>query len=263
MFDSITPADCPPGAQLIAYYIDGEWAKTADEVRASHPSEILVPISAVGTDAGLVLDVERGNASPGFAPGWVSQRRAAGVTPSVYCNLSTWPAVRAAFAAQGVAEPPYWVAGWDGIADIEAGAVAEQYGNPIYTHGHYDVSQVSDYWPGVDPAPAPSPSPSDLGGLTVSEVEFLYTQIQKVASAAGVALDPLPRIVPAPAPAPAPSPPPARTYIVKPGDFLSTIAFNELGDGNRWPEIYNLNRAVVGANPDLIHPGQVLTLPPH
>ena len=34
-----------------------------------------------------------------------------------------------------------------------------------------------------------------------------------------------------------------------------------LGSGNRWPEIYDKNRSVIGDNPDLIKPGQVLTIP--
>ncbi|MEU8461790.1 LysM domain-containing protein [Streptomyces sp. NPDC029003] len=52
-----------------------------------------------------------------------------------------------------------------------------------------------------------------------------------------------------------------RTYTVKPGDSLSAIARHELGNEARWRELYAMNRGVVGANPDLIHPGTVLTLP--
>lgn len=59
--------------------------------------------------------------------------------------------------------------------------------------------------------------------------------------------------------APAPPPPPApRTVTVAPGDTLWAIAERELGDGNRYQEIANLSGI---DNPDLIHPGQVLTLP--
>jgi nucleoid-associated protein YgaU len=61
-------------------------------------------------------------------------------------------------------------------------------------------------------------------------------------------------------PTPAPAPPP-RTYTVAKGDSLWAIAKKQLGQGNRWTEIYEKNRAVIGDNPDLIKPGQVLTLP--
>lgn len=48
---------------------------------------------------------------------------------------------------------------------------------------------------------------------------------------------------------------------VKAGDSLSAIAARELGDASRWREIYELNKDVVGSNPNLIHPGQQLRMP--
>jgi nucleoid-associated protein YgaU len=52
-----------------------------------------------------------------------------------------------------------------------------------------------------------------------------------------------------------------RTITVQAGDSLSKIAKRELGDANKWQAIYEANRDKI-KNPDLIHPGQVLTLPP-
>ncbi|MFK0255443.1 LysM peptidoglycan-binding domain-containing protein [Streptomyces sp. NPDC090445] len=52
-----------------------------------------------------------------------------------------------------------------------------------------------------------------------------------------------------------------RTYTVRAGDSLTSIALRELGNEARWRELYAMNRGVIGANPHLIHPGQVLTLP--
>jgi nucleoid-associated protein YgaU len=54
------------------------------------------------------------------------------------------------------------------------------------------------------------------------------------------------------------------TYVVRPGDSLSSIALAHPGTGSleeRWRAIWRANRAVVGDDPDLIHPGQVLNLP--
>lgn len=52
----------------------------------------------------------------------------------------------------------------------------------------------------------------------------------------------------------------AKTYTVKSGDSLWKIAQKSLGKGGRYPEIFNLNKDKI-KNPNLIYPGQVLTLP--
>ncbi|WP_333733757.1 BTAD domain-containing putative transcriptional regulator [Streptomyces sp. IBSBF 3010] len=59
----------------------------------------------------------------------------------------------------------------------------------------------------------------------------------------------------------------ATTYTVRPGDYLSKIAETELGDGDRWPELYEANKGApqpyghTFTDPDRIYPGQELTLP--
>jgi len=61
-------------------------------------------------------------------------------------------------------------------------------------------------------------------------------------------------------PQPVTPPPPPRLYTVRAGDTLSRIARDQLGNADRWPEIFVLNRAII-RHPDRIFPGQVLTLP--
>jgi polar amino acid transport system substrate-binding protein len=51
-----------------------------------------------------------------------------------------------------------------------------------------------------------------------------------------------------------------KTYTVRPGDTLGRIAQAQLGDANRWREIWNLNRERV-ANENLIYPRLVLLMP--
>lgn len=53
----------------------------------------------------------------------------------------------------------------------------------------------------------------------------------------------------------------ATTYTVVEGDSLWEIAARLLGDPARWEDIYELNQDTIGANPSLIIPGMVLTLP--
>jgi nucleoid-associated protein YgaU len=62
---------------------------------------------------------------------------------------------------------------------------------------------------------------------------------------------------------------PAATYTVAPGDCLWSIAARLLGAGatagvidRGWRAIYAANVGAVGADPNLIHPGLVLALPP-
>ena len=51
-----------------------------------------------------------------------------------------------------------------------------------------------------------------------------------------------------------------RTYTVRPGDTLSKIAKEHLGDGNAYMQIFNANKDQL-TDPDKIKPGQVLKIP--
>ncbi|MFI9784393.1 BTAD domain-containing putative transcriptional regulator [Kitasatospora sp. NPDC051984] len=57
------------------------------------------------------------------------------------------------------------------------------------------------------------------------------------------------------------------TVTVHSGDSLSGIAQRELGDGDRWPELFDANKGVTApdgeklTNPDVLAPGMVLTMP--
>ena len=167
MFDSVNPASIPAGSTMVAGYVNGAYANLPG-LRARFPHALMVGISVTaGADEGVVLDVETGDAAPAEAPGWVLKRRAAGVDPTVYCNASTWPAVRAAFAAAGVAAPNYWIADYDGDPAVPAGAVAKQYAS----NDSYDTSAVAAYWPGVDPVPQPPEdivTPQDIADLAAA-----------------------------------------------------------------------------------------------
>jgi LysM repeat protein len=61
---------------------------------------------------------------------------------------------------------------------------------------------------------------------------------------------------------PAISPTPGSNYTVQSGDTLSSIAQQAYGDSNKWQIIYDANKQVIGSNPNVIYPGQVLYIPP-
>lgn len=52
------------------------------------------------------------------------------------------------------------------------------------------------------------------------------------------------------------------TVVVQEGDSLWEIAEKYLGDGGEYRALYELNRTVIGDNPDLILPGVELELEP-
>ncbi len=58
-----------------------------------------------------------------------------------------------------------------------------------------------------------------------------------------------------------PAPAEAQTYTVVKGDCLWNIAKAFYGDGAQYPIIYEANKDVIGGDPNLIYPGQVLTIP--
>lgn len=51
------------------------------------------------------------------------------------------------------------------------------------------------------------------------------------------------------------------TYTVQSGDTPSSVAQRFYGNANQWQKIYNANKQVIGTNPNIIHPGQVLVIP--
>ncbi|MUL65026.1 lectin [Mycobacterium sp. CBMA 234] len=85
------------------------------------------------------------------------------------------------------------------------------------------------------------PAPVEVAPAAVEEAEVVEVAAEPVAE-----------------PAPEPEAPAARTYTVQSGDTLWAIAEQFYGDGNRYPEIAGASGI---DNPDLIQPGQLLTIP--
>lgn len=55
--------------------------------------------------------------------------------------------------------------------------------------------------------------------------------------------------------------PTPRTHLVRKGENLWTISQHYYHTGTRNLEIYEANKAVIGPDPDMIHPGMELTIP--
>lgn len=52
-----------------------------------------------------------------------------------------------------------------------------------------------------------------------------------------------------------------KVYVVKPGDSLFKISKTELGDSSKWTEIFELNKKLIGVDPNKIKLGQKLVMP--
>ncbi len=146
MYDSTSPGDIPATAEMVAGYIDGAYAWSPSGW-ARFPAAVKVTVATQpGTDAGDVLDVELGDATPAQAPAWIRMRQTAGLTvPTIYCASFAVPQVRQLCAGLRYA---LWVAEWTGHPHAVAGAVAVQYADPSSSGGHYDLSLVTDPgWP--------------------------------------------------------------------------------------------------------------------
>ena len=155
MADSVNAYSIPLGFAMVAGYDDAAFTWTADEW-ARFPAAVHVHIETGAAETSAqVIDVEKGDYLPWEAPAAIERKRAQGIEPTVYVSYDAWAATRTEFQLRGVAEPNWWIALWDGVAELLAGAVAKQYAHPPLTGGNYDLSAAADFWPGVDAAFGP------------------------------------------------------------------------------------------------------------
>jgi nucleoid-associated protein YgaU len=100
----------------------------------------------------------------------------------------------------------------------------------------------------TDEAPPSAVDPGEAAGATVAAATA-------AAAEAPAAEAPAAEAPPPPPPAPEPA---LRTYTVVSGDTLWAISERFYGDGNKYQQIADASGV---PNPDLIYPGQVLTIP--
>lgn len=173
--DQIDPAT----VDLIGYYVDGRYVPTAAQL-ARFAGKVHVPISVDPRgNLGVVGDGPPDNGSWPEWVDWVARRRRSGVDPTMYTNLSSWPSAIQYFNRAGVALPHWWIAEWNGRAEMIGGAVAHQYDS---VGNRWDDSIVADYWPGIDPVhtqpppPAPPPRPAPAPGPTPAQLLLMAEQ---------------------------------------------------------------------------------------
>lgn len=147
-----------PGAQMVAGYLTGQYAWTPAEW-ALFPHAVHVGIvTTAAANAGDVLDVEIGDATPDQAHDWIVMRHRAGLwRPSLYASKSIVPALRTATRELVLGKDwDLWDADWDGTTTPDyPRAVAKQFKN---TTGYDQSAVFDDAWPHRHP-PVTTPPP--------------------------------------------------------------------------------------------------------
>lgn len=190
MYDSVTAADIPRGAGMVAGYVDGiyRWSD-ADWARFPKATKVRITVGSGTLDAD-VADMENGDYTPDQAAAWEKRKIARDGFAVSYFSISRLPQMQQARERAKVdrSKVGNWFADWNGIPKVITGSLATQYQHPPASGGHYDLSAVVDYWPGVDPPP-----PSGTGG----------------GGSGGSGPPPSPPPDPTPPPTPPPPPPPS------------------------------------------------------
>lgn len=132
-----------------------------------------------------------------------------------------------------------------------------------------DVAPTADVAPPADVAPTADAAPTASGHASAGHPGLPAAPAVTVPPTATAT--PTPAATPDGGPSPTAAPTghePARTVTVHPGDSLWRITAGLLPAGSddariaaAWPLVYAANRDVVGPDPGLIHPGDVLTVP--
>jgi Domain of unknown function (DUF1906)/LysM domain len=195
--------------------------------------------AAAGTPVCLDLEGRTYDAAPDasldYAGGWCQAVRSRGFRAGVYSNP------RALIPLHNRASRPdwVWVASW-------VRHTADSSADPHQASGLAD-----DLWPAAGQrawqyAGTFGDGTCSIRGLSV-DIDVADSGVLATSGS----------IEPGPGPGPHPD---QQTYTVQPGDTLSGIAA-KLHTPGGWQAIYALNQGVIGPNPDLISPGEVLKLP--
>jgi hypothetical protein len=116
MYDAVDLDAIPRDAAAVAGYVGGRWP-TFHLLPAKFPAAIKLSIAINADEDAQALDVERGDADPTQAPGWLLRQRLRGVSrPVVYASVSLMPTVIGALEREGIPRGHYriWTAHFTG-----------------------------------------------------------------------------------------------------------------------------------------------------
>jgi hypothetical protein len=203
-----------------------------------------------------VVALEIGAAVPGVA-GRLCDRAVRRIAPQLMRYCARWLVGATLLASPLVATPALAASAGPNLDRPVAAAALVPGADGVVPTAPTSVPSPA---PTSEPSPAPSPVPS-FDSLDRPGVRFVPSpppSVVKTTDTAGLSLL---------------TGTPHRgldddTYVVHAGDALWDIAARHLGPGatpteiaREWPRWYAANRALIGDNPAVIHPGQVLRAP--
>jgi hypothetical protein len=128
MGDSTRLESIPLSVQIAAVYRNGLYAARPADVAGRFPASryvvVWIDVNGSAPESCQILDVERYDASPEQAPGWIRRRRALVHTslPTVYCDRSTLTAVQLHCGAAGLksgTDYQLWISTLDGTTTLD------------------------------------------------------------------------------------------------------------------------------------------------
>lgn len=156
MYDAVEPAGLPTETTLAAGYVGGSWP-SYEGIRARFPRALVLSIAVNHSETAMVLDVERGDATPELAPSWYRMMQERGMLrPAFYTSVSGVADLTHALLAAGHDRSSWrlWTAHYTGRAHFCGAAcgypLSEAPGATQFDSGsrsrRYDVSLTSHGW---------------------------------------------------------------------------------------------------------------------
>ncbi len=186
-----------------------------------------------------------------------------------------WWMLELGHAPRGAEKYGAWLAVYNGIKTLESAGTRPGYGPVI---GHQYAGSTPAFGTTVDfnvfdrewlletqpePQPEPEPPEEEIMGKIADQFAALGRNVEAEIAAKAGATGPRgpegPKGDTGPMGPPGPGGTAQRTYTVKAGDSLGSIA-NQYS-GVTWQQIYEANKGLIGGNPNLIQPGMVLVIP--
>ncbi|MBN1514419.1 MAG: LysM peptidoglycan-binding domain-containing protein [Phycisphaerae bacterium] len=230
--------DRPESPILLSDVVAGDGAKPTTPAGPPVESE---PSDSIGADKAV-----GGSVTPDVTPAKAETPEPPAAPPAINGPKPTGPDTRGPLPLVGRTPRP---AAGEQPGKVRTHRIGKGDTLAILAELFYGKQEYAEYLirvnPGLDPR-----------RLVVGQ-EIVVPEVPGDLSAANLAAKPQPAATDKPAAAPAPG---GRTYTVKSGDSFWRIADRELGDGNRWREVYELNKDQV-STPDRLKVGQVIQLP--